>query len=56
MWMWPRRTRSAAERFDVQHDFPQIEQLLGTIYAERHRYADAAEKFSAHTSCSPPTL
>jgi len=42
-----------AERLDVQHDFPQVEQLLGTIYADRQRYADAAEKFRAYLMMAP---
>ena len=37
----------AAEKLDVQHQYPQIEKLLGSIYSERHRYAARAEKFRA---------
>ena len=43
----------AAERVDVQHEYPQVEQLLGTIYAERHRYAESAEKFRAYLMMAP---
>lgn len=43
----------AAERVDVQHEFPQVEQLLGTIYAERHRYAESAEKFRTYLMMAP---
>jgi hypothetical protein len=42
-----------AERVDVQHEIPQIEQLLGTIYADRHRYAEAVEKFRAYLTMAP---
>jgi tetratricopeptide (TPR) repeat protein len=43
----------AAEKLDVQHLFPQIEQLLGMIYVERHRYADAAERFRSYLMLAP---
>jgi tetratricopeptide (TPR) repeat protein len=43
----------AAEKLDVQHQYPQIEKLLGTIYSERHRYADAAEKFRSYLMLAP---
>ena len=43
----------SAEKVDVQHDFPQVEQLLGIIYAERHRYADAAEKLRTYLTMAP---
>jgi len=43
----------AAERLDVQHQYPQIEKLLGAIYSERHRYADAAEKFRSYVMLAP---
>jgi hypothetical protein len=42
-----------AEKVDVQHEFPQVEQLLGTIYADRHLYADAAEKFRTYLMLAP---
>jgi tetratricopeptide (TPR) repeat protein len=42
-----------AERVDVQHQYPQIEQLLGTIYTDRHLYAEAAEKFRAYLMLAP---
>lgn len=45
-----------AERMDVQHQYPQIEQLLGTIYADRHRYAEAAEKFRAYLMLAPDAV
>jgi hypothetical protein len=43
----------AAEKLDVQHLFPQIQQLLGMIYIEHHRYADAAEKFRSYLMLAP---
>jgi tetratricopeptide (TPR) repeat protein len=43
----------AAEQLDVQHSWPQIEQLLGMIYVERHRYADAAAKFRSYLMLAP---
>jgi hypothetical protein len=43
----------AAEKLDVQHLFPQVEQLLGMIYVERHRFADAAEKFRSYLMLAP---
>jgi tetratricopeptide (TPR) repeat protein len=42
-----------AERLDVRHGLPQAEDLLGSIYVERHRYSEAAEKFRAYLSLSP---
>jgi cytochrome c-type biogenesis protein CcmH/NrfG len=43
----------AAEKLDTQHLFPQIEQLLGMIYSEHRRYADAAEKFRSYLLLAP---
>ncbi len=43
----------AAEKLDVQHLFPQIEQLLGMVYLEHHRFADAAEKFRSYLMLAP---
>jgi len=43
----------AAERVDVQHEYPQVEQLLGAIYADRQRYAEAAEKLRAYLMMAP---
>jgi tetratricopeptide (TPR) repeat protein len=43
----------AAEKLDVQHQYPQIENLLGTIYSARHRYAEAADKFRAYLMLAP---
>ena len=43
----------AADRLDVQHQYPQIQKLLGTIYGERRRYADAADKFRAYLLLVP---
>jgi len=43
----------AAEKLDMQHQYPQIEKLLGTIYSERHRYADAAQKFRSYLMLAP---
>jgi len=43
----------AADRLDVQHQFPQIQKLLGVIYGERHRYADAADKLRAYLLLEP---
>jgi hypothetical protein len=43
----------AAEKLDMQHQYPQIEKLLGTIYSERHRYADAAKKFRSYLMLAP---
>jgi tetratricopeptide (TPR) repeat protein len=43
----------SAERLDVQHQFPQIAHLLGTILAQRHQYAEAAEKFRAYLAMAP---
>jgi hypothetical protein len=37
----------------VQHLYPQIEQLLGTIYVEHHRYPEAVEKFRAYLTLAP---
>ncbi len=45
-----------AERIDVQHEYPQIEQLLGAIYADRHRYGEAAEKFRAYLMLAPDAV
>jgi Flp pilus assembly protein TadD len=42
-----------AERLDVRHGLPQVEDLLGAIYLERHRYPEAAEKFRAYLALSP---
>jgi cytochrome c-type biogenesis protein CcmH/NrfG len=43
----------AAEKLDMQHQYPQIEKLLGSIYSERHRYADAAGKFRSYLMLAP---
>ena len=43
----------AAEKLDTQHLYPQNEQLLGMIYAEHHRYADAAAKFRSYLLLAP---
>ena len=43
----------AAEKLDVQHLFPQVQQLLGMIYFEHRRYAEAAEKFRAYLLLAP---
>jgi tetratricopeptide (TPR) repeat protein len=43
----------ASEKLDVQHVYPQIEQLLGMLYLEHHRYADAAEKFRSYLMLAP---
>jgi tetratricopeptide (TPR) repeat protein len=43
----------AAEKLDVQHVYPQIEQLLGMLCLEHHRYADAAEKFRSYLMLAP---
>jgi tetratricopeptide (TPR) repeat protein len=43
----------AAEKDDVQHLYPEIQQLLGTIYVKRHRYAEAVEKFRAYLMLAP---
>ena len=43
----------AAEKLDLQHQYPQIEKLLGSIYSERHRYADAAKKFRSYLMLAP---
>ena len=43
----------SAEKLDVQHQFPQIADLLGTILADRHRYAEAAEKFRTYLMLAP---
>ena len=43
----------AAEKLDVEHAYPQIEKLLGAIYAERHRYAEAAEKLRSYLLWAP---
>jgi tetratricopeptide (TPR) repeat protein len=43
----------AAEKLDLQHQYPQIEKLLGSIYSERHRYADAADKFRSYLMLAP---
>jgi tetratricopeptide (TPR) repeat protein len=42
-----------AERLDVRHGLPQVEDLLGTIYLERQEYSEAAEKFRAYLALSP---
>jgi tetratricopeptide (TPR) repeat protein len=43
----------AAEKLDMRHQYPQIEKLLGSIYSERHRYADAADKFRSYLMLAP---
>jgi tetratricopeptide (TPR) repeat protein len=43
----------SAEKLDVQHQIPQIADLLGTILAERHQYAEAAEKYRAYLLLAP---
>jgi tetratricopeptide (TPR) repeat protein len=43
----------AAEKLDMQHQYPQIEKLLGSIYSERHRYAEAAQKFRSYLMLAP---
>ena len=43
----------AAEKLDTQHLFPQVQQLLGMIYLEHHRFADAAEKFRSYLLLAP---
>jgi tetratricopeptide (TPR) repeat protein len=43
----------AAEKLDMQHQYPQIEKLLGSIYSERRRYADAAQKFRSYLMLAP---
>ena len=43
----------AAEKLDVQHLLPQVQQLLGMIYFEHHRYADAVEKFRSYLMMAP---
>jgi tetratricopeptide (TPR) repeat protein len=43
----------AAEKLDTQHLFPQIQQLLGMIYVEQNRYADAVQKFRSYLLLAP---
>jgi len=43
----------SAEKLDVQHKFPQIADLLGMILADRHRFAEAAEKFRTYLMLAP---
>jgi tRNA C32,U32 (ribose-2'-O)-methylase TrmJ len=47
------RSALAAEKVDVEHLFPQVEQLLGTIYVERHKYTEAVSKFRAYLTLAP---
>jgi cytochrome c-type biogenesis protein CcmH/NrfG len=47
------RSALAAEKVDVQHEFPQVEQLLGTIYIERHKYTEAVAKFRSYLMLAP---
>jgi tetratricopeptide (TPR) repeat protein len=47
------RSALAGEKVDTQHLCPQIEQLLGTIYVERHKYTEAAAKFRAYLTLAP---
>jgi tetratricopeptide (TPR) repeat protein len=43
----------SAEKLDVQHHFTQIADLLGKILADRHEYAEAAEKLRTYLMLAP---
>lgn len=43
----------SAEKLDPQHRFPQTADLLGTILADRHRYAEAAVQFRRYLTMVP---
>jgi tetratricopeptide (TPR) repeat protein len=43
----------AAEKLDVQHLFPEILHLRGTIFIARHQYIAAAEKLRAYLAIAP---
>jgi len=47
------KSARSAEKLDTRHQFPQIECLLGTILAERHRYAEAADEFRNYLMRAP---
>ena len=42
-----------AQKLDTQHQFPQVAHLLGTILAESHRYAEAADEFRTYLMLAP---
>jgi tetratricopeptide (TPR) repeat protein len=43
----------SAEKLDTQHQYPQIEHLLGTILAEHHQYAEAADELRNYLVLAP---
>ena len=47
------KSARSAEKLDTRHHFPQIARLLGTILAERHRYAEAADEFRNYLMLAP---
>jgi tetratricopeptide (TPR) repeat protein len=47
------KSLAAAERLDVLHAFPQVNQLLGIIYAANHKYAEAAREFRTYVTLAP---
>ena len=47
------KSARAAQRLDVQHQYPQISHLLGTILAEHKQYAAAADELRSYLVLSP---
>jgi tetratricopeptide (TPR) repeat protein len=47
------KSLAAAEKLDMQHVFPQIQQLRGIIYAEHSQYAQAAQEFRVYLTLAP---
>jgi tetratricopeptide (TPR) repeat protein len=47
------KSLEAGERLDVLHAFPQINQLLGIIYAGDHRFAESARELRSYLTLMP---
>ena len=47
------KSARSAERLDTRHQLPQIARLLGTIFADSHRYAEAADEFRNYLTLAP---
>jgi hypothetical protein len=47
------KSARSAEKLDVQHQYPEIAHLMGTILVARHQYADAALELRIYLSLAP---
>jgi tetratricopeptide (TPR) repeat protein len=47
------KSLTAAERLDIEHAFPQVQQLLAIIYADHQQYAKAAKELRSYLLLAP---